>query len=123
MSLHRVRGIFVVPEKSIETSIALHSECDVVSYSEFRSGMSALPSSASVVCWLFCPTYDAFDIASVLQAHGFQGALICIYHVAADPKMIAAELAMVAPKLDIKLVQTDHFDKTVLTYAMSIMRS
>ena len=67
--------------------------------------------------------YDAFDIASVLQAHGFHGALICMYHVAAHPKMIAAELAMVAPKLDIKLVQTDHFDKTVLSYAMSIMRS
>ena len=112
-----------MPEKSIETSIALLSECDVVSYTEFRSGMSALPSSASVMCWLFCPTYDAFDIASVLQAQGFQGALICMYHVAADPKMIAAELAMVAPKLDIKLVQIDHFDKTVLTYAMSIMRS
>ncbi len=121
MQMARLRGIFITPDASSDHIAVPSSGYMCMSFNEFQTTLPALREVQDVSCWLFCPTYDAFDVLRLLTQNKYQNALTCYFHALARPEMIQMELTQGFPNIEITLLQTDTADTAVLNHLSSIM--
>lgn len=123
MQMARLRGILITPDASSDHIAVPSAGYMCMSFKEFQTTMPALREVQDVSCWLFCPTYDAFDVLRLLKQNKYENALTCYFHALARLEMIQTELTQGFLNIEITLLQTDTADTVVLNHLYSIMRN
>ncbi|WP_137700481.1 hypothetical protein [Marimonas lutisalis] len=75
-----------------------------------------------VICWLFCPRYDVFDIAAHLEAAGFEGTLIAAAAQLPRKSIVEKELRARFPGLAFQLLSPARLSGRARAYHRAITR-
>lgn len=119
MHMTRPRVIFVLPKAGTLPAIDdFDAGTAVVSYGALGTHIR---TGVTVACWLFCQTYDAYDVITKLQECDFRGTVQCYAHAVPDPAMIAAELSEISPDIRVDVILTTVMDPSALRHLMTLM--